>query len=172
MTTPAAAVQLDLFAGDPEIRRQVDGLIVLRDVVPEALEAVLHLADWHPVEHGGFSLSGDWVYTIRRRGLRFERRTARWSGRAAELRCLTWPELAGLLGDDPRRAEICAWSQSLVEPAWKERMRPFELWPDPGGWHPSYIIGDHERPGWLERLAAWRALQAMCTDAITLLEAA
>jgi hypothetical protein len=168
--TPHAHIQLDLFAGDPETRRLVDGLTALRDVVPEALEAVVHLADWHPVECGGFSLGGGWVYAIRRRGLRFEACGTGWSGRVSEMRCLTWPELADLIGDNPRRAEIRAWSESLIEPAWKQRMRPHELWPDPGGWHPSYLTGDHEHPGWPERIAAWTALQAMCTDAIVALE--
>lgn len=178
MTRPSSeAVQLDLLTDDPEVRRievrrLADGLTVLRDVVPEAMSVVLHLSDWHHTEDGGFSLSGDWVYTIRRPGLRFENRHTGWSGRVSEMRCLTWPELADLLGEDPRRAEIVAWSKSLNEPAWQQRMRPHELWPNPEHWHPSSITGDHERPGWPERIAAWRALQAMCTDAITALERA
>ncbi|NEA22656.1 hypothetical protein [Actinomadura bangladeshensis] len=171
-TAPQPAGQLDVIVGDPEARRLADGLICLRDAVPEAMSVVLHLADWNPTEDGGYGMSGDWAYTIRRRGLRFERRhDSGWSGRASRMRCLTWAELTDILGSDPRRAEIVAWSDALVEPAWQQRMRPHELWPDPGSWHPSYIENDHKHPGWPERIAAWTALQAMCTDAITRLEA-
>jgi hypothetical protein len=165
----ATAVQLDLFASDPETRRLVDGLTCLRDVVPEALEVIVHLADWHPVEQGGFGLSGDWAYTIRRKGLRYERRSD-WCGQPSRMRCITWPELAAQLGSDPRRAGLIAWSEALTEPAWKERIRPHELWPNPGEWHPDYIRHDHERPGWPQRIAAWRTLQQICTDAIAGLE--
>lgn len=170
-TMPQPTGQLDVLVGDPEARRLADGLTCLRDVVPEAMNVVLHLTDWHRTEEGGYGLSGDWAYTVRRRGLRFERRHSGWDGRASRMRVVTWSELAGLFGDDPRRAAIVAWSQALVEPAWQQRMRPHELWPDPGSWHPSYIENDRADPGWPERIAAWTALQAMCTDAITRLEA-
>lgn len=166
------ALQLGLFnpALDAETRRLIDGLTCLRDVVPTALECVVHLADWHPVQEGGFSLSGDWTWTIRRKGLRFERR-ADWSGQSSKMRVVTWAELATHLGDDPRRPGLITWAESLTAPdRWKDLMRPHELWPQPGDWHPSYITGDHERPGWAERIAAWRTFGAICTDAIAELD--
>ncbi|TDD31665.1 hypothetical protein E1287_25735 [Actinomadura sp. KC06] len=170
----APTVQLDLFAGDPEVRRLVDGLTVLRDVVPEALEAAVYLGEWR--SRGGLSVgkSGPWWYGIRRGGLQFEalgeRRHSGWPHKLT--RSITWEELAGLLGDDPRRQGLIAWAESLTAlDAWRDLMRPHELWPMPGEWHPSYITGDHERPGWPERIAAWTTLQAMCTDTITALEA-
>lgn len=169
-----AGVQLDLFGGDPEVCRRVDGLTCLRDVVPEALEAVVHLREWRSRAGSGVGKSGAWWYGIRRDGLHFARlgELSAGTGWPHKLpRRIIWDELAGLFGDDPRRADLCAWSESLTEPAWKERLRPHELWPDPEGWHPSYITGDHAHPGWPERIAAWTALQAMCTDAITRLEA-
>ncbi|MGH3376017.1 MAG: hypothetical protein ACRDP6_14865 [Actinoallomurus sp.] len=166
MTDTLAATQLDLFGPGVETLRLVDGLTCLRDVVPEAVEAAIHLADWRPIEDHGNGLSGDWAYTIRRAGLRFEYRPD-WSGVRSKLRCITWTELTDQIGDDPRRAELIAWSESLTEPAWQERIRPHELWPHPGQWHPDYIRNDHEHPGWDRRLTAWRTLQAICTDAIT-----
>lgn len=182
--TPAAhtpaGVQLDLFAGDLEVRRLVDGLTCLRDIVPEALEAVVYLREWqtHTLAVASKSLdtpAGSWWYKTSKAGLHFERLGERdrstWPLSRSLVHLVTWAELAGLLGDDPRRAGIVAWSRSLVEPAWRERMRPYELWPAPECWHPSYIAGDREDPGWPERIAAWRTLQAMCTDAITALEA-
>ncbi|MGP4027227.1 hypothetical protein [Actinomadura sp. 3N407] len=168
-----AGVQLDLFGGDPEVCRRVGGLTALRDVVPEALEAVVHLREWRSRAGLNVSRSGAWWYGIRQDGLHFERVGER-SGRGWPHKLtsrLAWDELAGLIGADPRRPAIVSWSGSLAEPAWRERMRPHELWPDPEGWHPSYITGDHAHPGWPERIAAWRAVQAMCTDAITKLEA-
>lgn len=174
MTGPAAGVQLDLFDGDPEVRRLVDGLTCLRDVVPEALEAVVYLREWRS-RAGNVGRSGTWWYGIRPDGLHFARLEEQrcgsgWPSRLA--RRLTWAQLADLLGDDPRRLGLIAWKESLTAPdAWKELMRPHELWPDPDGWHPSYITGDHAHPGWPERITAWAALQAMFTDAITALEA-
>lgn len=163
--------QLDLFAPATETRRLVDGLTCLRDAVPEALETVIHLADWRPIEAHGIAWSSEWAYTIRRAGLRYERRRD-WDGGTARLRCITWPELGDLVADDPRRPGLIAWAESLTAPdSWKDLHRPFELWPHPDRWHPGYIEGDHQRPGWLQRIAAWRNLLAILTDAITRLDA-
>lgn len=163
------ALQLDLFASDTDTRRLVDGLTCLRDAVPDAMYVLIHLTDWRPTENRGNRYSdGGWLYAIRRDGLRFEHALG-WDDRRPAHR-ISWAELAEQLGDDPRRAELIAWSESLTEPAWKERMRPHELWPNPGSWHPSYITTDHEHPGWPRRIAAWRTLQAILTDAITRLD--
>lgn len=161
-------VQLDLFGPDTETLRLVDGLRCLRDVVPEAMDVLIHLAPWQRVEHRELSLCGEWIYTLRLDGLRYERRDE-WRGKS-QMRRITWTELAEQLADDPRRPQILAWARTLPMPNWKELIRPFELWPDSGSWHPSYITGDHERPGWDHRIAAWRALQAICTDAIARLD--
>ena len=163
------AVQLDLFGPDAETRRLAGGLVCLRDVVPEAMDVLIHLAHWRRVEDRGIGTSGDWAYSIRRDGLYCEHRLD-WSGSRTRMRCITWAELTEQLTGDPRRARILAWSQSLAEPSWKELLRPYEFWPDSGSWHPSYIAGDRGRPGWDQRLAAWRALQAILTDAITRLD--
>lgn len=169
--TAAVAVQLDLFGTDDRTRRLVDGLTCLRDVVPEALEVVVHLADWHPNDKSGVSRCGPWWYTIRRDGLHFEglnenprRRT--WPNTLTHR--VTWREFAEHLADDPRRPPIRRWARSLPEPNWKELIRPYELWPGP--WRPDYITGDHERPGWDQRITAWRTVQAILTDAITRLD--
>ncbi|MFE9099775.1 hypothetical protein [Actinomadura geliboluensis] len=176
-----AAVQLDLLGLAPQPQRLVDGLTCLRDVVPEALEAVVYLREWqtHTLAVASRSLdctSGAWWYKTSRTGLHFERVGERdrstWPLGRALAHLITWSELADLVGDDPRRADLCAWSESLTEPAWDQRIRPHELWPAPDCWHPSYIEHDHEHPGWTERLAAWTALREMCSDAITALEAA
>lgn len=165
------ALQLDLFATDAETRRLVDGLTCLRDVVPEALDVVVHLDDWRAYDDRNVGRCGAWWYSVRRDGLHFAGLTElrpRGSWPRTLARCVTWAELAEQLAGDPRRPGLVAWAESLTEPSWKELIRPFDLWP--GGWHPSYIAGDHERPGWPQRIAAWRTLQQLLTDAITRLE--
>ena len=77
-----------------------------------------------------------------------------------------WEDIDALIGTDPRLAEVRAWADSLTaQDKWRDLYRPFELWPDPEDWHPSYIASDHERPGWAERLHAWRLAIAICLDA-------
>jgi hypothetical protein len=168
------ALQLDLFAADTGTRRLVDGLTALRDVVPEALEAVVNLGDRGPDDRQ-VGRSGAWWYAARRDGLHFAGLDEQLRGRgwpSTLPRRITWAELAEQLADDPRRAELLSWAQSLPMPNWRELIRPFELWPDPDSWHPDYITGDHERPGWDERITAWTTLQAILTDAITRLHPA
>lgn len=167
----ADTVQLDLF-GEVEAthtRRLVEALICLRDAVPDAMYVVVHLAPWWKREDRGPRASGDWAYSIRNTGFRLERRDE-WSAGGGWSRTpvhsVTWAELAELVGNDPRRAAIVDWFGGLTEPdRWRDIDRPHELWPNPETWHPDYIEGDHERPGWDERLAAWRQLQAILTDA-------
>lgn len=178
MTAPVMAAdtgaQLGLFGHAPETRRLIDGLTCLRDVVPEALEVVVHLADWQSYHGSSASRSEQWWYSIRRDGLHFEGLHERphkgWPQTLA--RRITWREIAEHVGDDPRRPGLVAWAESLTAPdRWKDLIRPHELWPAPGEWHPSYITGDHERLGWRERIAAWRDLLDIYTDAIAPLEA-
>jgi hypothetical protein len=175
------AGQLDLFGQGTEARRLVDGLTCLRDAVPDAMYVVIHLGYWLPRDERNIGASGDWAYSIRRDGLHFEHENDWWRGAWSRgerygwsrtpVHRITWAELAEEIGGDPRRADLVAWSGSLTEPAWKERGRPHELWPDPGQWHPDYITHDHQHPGWDRRIAAWRTLQTILTDAITRLVA-
>jgi hypothetical protein len=166
----SAAVQLNLFAPAARTRRLVDGLTCLRDSMPSAMYVVIHLADWRPREERGPGFSGDWAYAIRRDGLRIEHAND-WRGwDHTPAHRITWAELAEQLAGDPRRAELIAWSASLPEPAWQDLARPHELWPEPEKWHPHYIEGDHERPGWDQRLTAWRTLQAILSDAMARLD--
>lgn len=174
----ADTVQLDLF-GEVEAshtRRLVAALTCLRDVVPDAMYVVVLLAQWKRTEDRSIGASGDWAYSIRNTGLRYERagdwwagarergETWGWSRTPAGL--VTWPELAELIGHDPRRPAVVDWFNGLTAPdRWRDIYRPFELWPKPETWHPDYIAGDHERPGWDARSAAWRELQAILTDA-------
>ena len=171
-----AALQLDLFAPNAETRRLVDGLTCIRDAVGEAMHVLIHLAYWLPEDHRGISACGEWAYSIRRKGFHYEHESDWWLGAYTRgepwgwdrtpAHHMTWAEIVELIGDDPRRAQLIAWSESLTEPAWQERLRPHELWPNPGNWHPDYIRLDHERPGWDQRITAWRTLQAILTDAM------
>lgn len=175
----AETVQLDLF-GDVEAahtERLVGGLVCLRDVVPDAMEVVVHLAPWWSRERRGPGASGDWAYSLRNAGLRFEladewwrgarERGEAWGWDRTPANLITWAELAALLVADSRRAALVDWVHGLAVPdPWWDLIRPHELWPRPQTWHPDYITGDHERPGWGARLAAWRDLQLLLTDAI------
>lgn len=178
------AAQLDLFGGlDADTARKVDALTCIRDAIPQAMEMVIHLAYWWPHDRRNIGAGGGWADSIRRDGLHFERADD-WWGRAyargepfgwnrTPAHLLTWPELADLTGDDPRRPGLITWSQSLTAiDAWKDRMRPYELWPESASCNPSYIKGDHERPGWGQRIAAWRGLYALLDDAIARLDPA
>ena len=172
------AVQLDLFgeveaaetaAAKAERARLVDGLTCLRDGPSRTPELLIGPRRDGLMHHGEVkaSKSGKWAYAPRPQGLRFERVTT-WGGWGAHpAHWLHWDELDVQVGEDPRLAEIRAWSESLTDiDAWKDRTRPYELWPDPGSWHPSYIAGDHERRGWAERLHAWTLTLGVLTDVI------
>lgn len=162
------AAQLDLFGDlDADTARRVDALICIRDEIPQAMEIVIHLADWRIREDRSPGRPGNWLYTIRRDGIDARRcGTTLWQH-------ISWAELADLVGDDPRRPGLIAWSQSLTAAdAWKDRLRPHELWPEPEKWHPSCFELDHQRDGWEQRIAAWRDLYALLDDAIARLEGA
>lgn len=178
------ADDVDLFDFLPEIAaaRQVerlqplrDALTCLRDAVPEALEVVVLLGYRHEKDTRAARASGPWAYCVSRDGLRHEPRDEwsnptdggprGWSRTPAHL--TTWEELAALVGADPRRADLVAWAEGLTAPdRWRDLFRPHELWPNPEQWHPGYIEGDHERPGWGERITAWRTLQSILTTAL------
>lgn len=174
------AIQLDLFGQDTEARRLIDGLTCLRDAEPDAMYVVVHLAYWLRDDVRRIGASGDWAYSIRRDGLRFEHEDDWWRGawsrgerygwNRTPAHRITWAELAEQIGDDPRRAELITWAQSLAQPAWSQMARPHELWPNPGQWHPDYITGDHQHPGWDQRHTAWCTLRTILTDAITRLD--
>jgi hypothetical protein len=173
VTTRAAARQPNLLDFLPEVvaeraDRDADALVCLRDEVPQALEAVVHLAWWRQIDETGFrNSSGRYLYLVCRAGIRYERKGEGNDGdRGRPARLLAWDELAAMVGGDPRRAEVAAWVDSLPEPRWSVLTRPHELWPQPEQWHPSYIENDHARPGWPARIAAWTTVQAILTDAI------
>ena len=134
------------------------------------MRVVVHLGDWRGRDDRRIGASGDWAYGVRRDGLHYEP-TRTWRGwDHIPGRVITWDELRAHLGEHPARGGVLAWAAALPTPSWNELSRPYELWPNPHEWNPGYITHDHERTGWPERIAAWRALQAMCTDAITALE--
>lgn len=164
-------LQLDLFGEieADEIRRYRDALTCLAYAHPSTLEILIgnRRPDTGEVKQG---LSGDWAYSVRRDGFFFQDRAAWGAAAGAWYRKpadhMTWTELHQLIDDDPHLDEIRTWSESLTAiDAWRDRGRPFELWPNPERWHPSYISGDHERLGWVERLDAWQMAIAICTDA-------
>lgn len=180
-TTSGAAAdgtQLDLFghvvAGEVAARtrdraRVREGLTVLAEVHPEALEVLVHLADWRPrpdrTTHGG----GGWAYALHEvHGLRYARTPTRsapscragWD--ATPEHQVTWAELAAALGPDPRRAQVVAWAAGK---GWRDLVRPHELWPDGHRWHPGYYARDHAAPGWPARLDAWTTAIAVLSDA-------
>lgn len=169
-------VQLDLFGEvltaerdrvRAEQQHRVDALTCLRDSVPTTLEVVADLSYGPTPDSHGSSRGGGWAYCVSRAGLRFERVTKQWRGFGTWPRhLLTWDELAELVGDDPRRAEVAAWVQSLPMPRWKLTMRPHELWPDPARWHVSYLCNDHVHREWTRRRQAWQLVLELLNDAI------
>lgn len=174
-------VQLDLFgqveateqaAAADSVRRQIDALTCLRDSVPDALHVLVHLDYWRRADDRGCpGNSGEWAYRIGRAGMDFVRKgTAGGWDRGRAL--IAWDELRDLLAGHPLRGQVVAWSESLTHPdAWRDRGRPFELWPHPETWHPSYIEGDHTRAGWDDRRHAWAVTQLIYTSAIDRLAA-
>lgn len=170
--------QYDLFGEieQAETQRLSGALICLRDAIPYALEVVVYLTYWRPRDNRSIGTTGDWAYSVRDSGICYEPAEEWWTGAQdrgepygwdrTPARHLGWDELADLIWDDPRRQSIAAWAASLTAPdRWRDLGRPHELWPDPDTWHPDYIDGDHERPGWPQRLAAWQDTIAILTDA-------
>ena len=174
----AAALQLDLF-GDVERaehaaeradrERRRDALTCLIEAYPRTLELLLgdRRSEGGEVKQG---ISGSWAYSARASGFWFQDR-ASWSAQLGAWyqrprRRFGWAELDAVAAADPRVDQVRAWAESLTAAdSWKDRYRPFELWPHPETWHPSYIVSDHERPGWAERRAAWDLVLAVLADA-------
>lgn len=156
-TAPAAAAQL-----------HVDALHCLRDAMPDALHLVVRLANPNRRDSRTVRASGNWAYCVTNAGLRYQLADAWWSAGGWDrmpTQLCPWDQLAQLIGEHPHRAEITAWVDSLPEPRWRALRRPYELWPDPGSWHPSYIAGDHAEPGWPARRQAWQLVLDLLTDA-------
>lgn len=156
----------DLFIPD-HANTAARGLRCLRDAVPDALEVVLHLEWWKARDERHPGASGEWAYLVCAAGMHFGSRHSNdeWAGWEHKPKYLvTWAELQSLLEADPRREEVAAWAESLPTPNWKGLYRPYELWPNPEEWHPSYIESDRERSGYPERIHAWRLVQAILTD--------
>lgn len=170
-------LQLDLFgeAMSPDRQRHIDALVCLRDAMSDALEIVVALRYGQPRENRSPRAAGDWAFCVQRAGLRYEAADDWWSGardrgetygwNRMPARLVTWAELTALVGQDPRRAEVAAWVDSLPQPRWRMLMRPHELWPDPG-WHISYLCHDHVDTRWTGRRRAWQLVLDLLTDAI------
>lgn len=164
--------QYDLFGEleATETQRHNEALTCLRDAMPTALLCVIHLHDWR----GGtgsrsVGAGGDWAYNIGPDGIRYEHVSTwwpagGWSRTPAHL--ITWDQLAAIVTPDPRHADLVAWAQPDQDGRRPPLHRPYELCPDPEGWHPSYIEGDHADPEWPARLHTWTTLQALLTDAM------
>ena len=164
----AATQQYDLFGWDAaeEYGRLGDALTVLADAHPRSLELLIGIRepDRGEVKPG---VTGPWAYQVCRDGLYTQRRAewGGWSSRPANR--ATWDELDSLIGEDSRVPTIRAWSEGLTAiDAWRDRSRPFELWPDADRWHPSHLAGDHARPGWSTRINAWQLTVQVCRDAL------
>lgn len=164
--------QYDLFGEleATETLRHNEALTCLRDSLPTALHAVTALTNWTG-RSGGHNpgMAGDWAYAIDDPGIRYEHVSTwgpagGWSRTPAHL--LTWDQLAALVTPDPRHADLVAWAQPDAEGLRPPLHRPYELWPDPEGWHPSYIEGDRADPEWPARLHAWTTLQQLLTEAM------
>lgn len=178
VTNGAVGLQLDLFGQvlSAEQLRFRDALTCLRDAVSEALEVVVELEYKGTRDNRSIKGSGSWVYCVCRAGVRFETRDFWWSGarergevwgfdRTPAL-LLRWAELTELIEHDPRRLEVAAWVESLPWPRWRELTRPFEMWPNPGGGDPGWVLSDHESPHWTARRRAWDLVVELLTDAI------
>lgn len=175
----------DLFDLIPEIRAErhhaaakplIDALTCLRDSITETLQIVTHLEYWQTRDKSSPRKNGNWAYIVCAKGIRHQpvdtwTAAGGWNHTPDTL--TTWQQLRELLHDDPRRNDVTAWAASLTAiDKWKDLTRPHELWPHPETWHPSYIEGDQERPGYRERMRAWNTTLQILTDTITRLEAA
>lgn len=168
--------QLDLFGLSAEQQRRVDALTCLRDSVPTALEVVVDLRYTDPHDTRSPCATGNWAYCVSKAGVRFETthewwyeahargERSGWDRTPANL--LRWDELAALVGDDPRRAEVAGWVGTLAEPRWKLLRRPFELEPDGDGFHIRYFCRDHVDPHWTQRRRCWQLVRDLLNDAI------
>jgi hypothetical protein len=182
-----SAVQLDLF-GEVEAdeatwaageRDRLQGaLICLRDSCPHTLEVVRHLTWWKPRNETGPSYTPPWAYLVNKGGVNYEHETT-WGGfDCRPANCVTWSELVDLLGSDPRRVEVIDWADGLWQPSasdpwpwvddvpWRYLCRPYEMYPSPDEWHPSYIEGDRAKAGHGARMKAWRTTLAILNDAL------
>lgn len=160
-----------------QVQRLTAGLTCLRDAVPEALEMISVLRYGRTEDTRSPCAADGWAWCVCRAGLRFEPteqwwtaariRGERWGWNRVPAGLLTWEELTGLVGADPRRAEIAAWAQSIPEPRWRVLERPHELHADSDGWHVSYLCRDHIHPQWPARWRAWQLVRELLTDAMT-----
>lgn len=133
-------------------------LTCIRDAIPDALRFVVDM--WAPPNRT-WSMSGEWAYRWSATTI-----TVRVRKQGAEEHSITWDEFAELVEQHPDRQAVLDWEQTLIMPKWKDLTRPIELGPYAGDSHPSAIAQDHDAPGWDERIAAWRRVQAILTDAI------
>lgn len=178
MSLTASVTQLDLFGEvvSAEQQRRLDALVCLRDSMPETLELVVELQRHSGQGSRTVRAGGDWAYCVSPEGLRVEAVSDWWTGayergetwgwRRMPAHLIPWDELATLIGQDPRRAEIAAWAESLPYPRWPQLMRPHELWPDPDQWHRSYFCKDHLDRQWPARRHAWQLVLDLLNGAI------
>lgn len=154
---------------------QIDALTCLRDVVPEALEIVVQLANPRQHDDRMPSACGDWAWCVSDRGLWTQRaeewwqQDNAWGKRPKHL--LPWADLAELIEADPRRAEVTAWAGTLTFPCWRELSRPKEIGARPGEWHISYLCRDHVDDAWPGRRRAWQLVLDILSERIDRLHA-
>lgn len=169
--TSSTAYQLDLFGAlPPALQRQRDTLVCLRDAMPHTLEIVANLDRAQPIDNRSTGYGGGWAYSTVTTGLRVEPAQGWFSRQPKHL--VPWTELAGLIGNDPRRTEIAAWANSLPLPRWKLLIRPYELWPNPHRWHPGYLCRDHLHTQWPTRRRTWQLVIDLLNDALARVDTA
>lgn len=145
--------------GGQDQRRFAEVMTCMRDAMPEAMRFMIDL--WAPPDKT-WGMSGGWSY--------------RWSATSviaksrrpgSEEQSITWDEFAALVEHHPRRKSILEWDRSLKAPdKWRDLTRPHEMWPYGFDAHPSTINSERQRPGWPERITAWRSLRVILTDAL------
>lgn len=85
---------------------------------------------------------------------------------------MSWDELAGLVENHPARPGVVDFYRSVPREksiAFAQHTfaltRPHELSTEPAP-HQSWIDDDHNRPGWNDRLEAWRTTITILNDAL------
>lgn len=151
--------------------RKAEALLVLRDFVPEAFEVIEHFEAARMRDSWGI---GNLPEDEFRCSYRWTDRGFEWTSNVSnggDRQRITWTELRELVEDDALRHRAIEWSRSLTAvDAWRDRYRPFELWPHPEMWHPTYFERDRAREGYAERMKAWSQMRGVLSTAIAVLE--
>lgn len=161
---------LDQIAGETrgtnaqDRARKQTVLVALRDHMSNSLQFVAALGpDWQlDYSHDGITDNTHCEWT--RHGLRASAGT----GTAY----MSWDELAELVENHPARPGVVDFYRSVPREksiAFAQHTfaltRPHELSTEPAP-HQSWIDDDHNRPGWNDRLEAWRTTITILNDAL------